>query len=40
MLQNIPCTLVTGFLGSGKTTLINQLIATKPLAERWALLIN
>ena len=40
MLQNIPCTLVTGFLGSGKTTLINQLIATKPLGERWALLIN
>lgn len=40
MLQNIPCTLVTGFLGSGKTTLINQLIATKPTGERWALLIN
>ena len=40
MLQNIPCTLVTGFLGSGKTTLINQLIATKPIGERWALLIN
>ena len=40
ILQNIPCTLVTGFLGSGKTTLINQLIATKPTDERWALLIN
>jgi G3E family GTPase len=40
ILQNIPCTLVTGFLGSGKTTLINQLIATKPADERWALLIN
>ena len=39
-LQNIPCTLVTGFLGSGKTTLINQLIATKPTDECWALLIN
>ena len=31
---------MTGFLGSGKTTLINQLIATKPIDERWALLIN
>ena len=40
MLQNIPCTLVTGFLGSGKTTLINQLIADKSTDERWALLIN
>ena len=40
ILQNIPCTLVTGFLGSGKTTLINQLIATKAADERWALLIN
>ncbi|MEJ6067400.1 GTP-binding protein [Psychrobacter sp. 16-Bac2893] len=38
--HNIPCTLVTGFLGAGKTTLINQLIATKPIDERWALLIN
>ena len=31
---------MTGFLGSGKTTLINQLIASKPTDERWALLIN
>jgi len=38
--RNIPCTLVTGFLGSGKTTLINQLIADKYTDERWALLIN
>ena len=38
--RNIPCTLVTGFLGSGKTTLINQLIADKSTDERWALLIN
>lgn len=40
LIQNIPCTLVTGFLGAGKTTLINQLLATKPHDERWALLIN
>jgi G3E family GTPase len=31
---------VTGFLGAGKTTVINQLLASKPNDERWALLIN
>ena len=40
IFQNIPCTLVTGFLGAGKTTVINQLLATKPTDECWALLIN
>ncbi|WP_320158555.1 GTP-binding protein [Psychrobacter sp. NZS113] len=40
IFQNIPCTLVTGFLGAGKTTVVNQLLATKPTDERWALLIN
>ena len=40
IFQNIPCTLVTGFLGAGKTTVINQLLTTKPIDERWALLIN
>ena len=40
IIQNIPCTLVTGFLGSGKTTVINQLLSSKPSDERWALLIN
>lgn len=40
IFQNIPCTLVTGFLGAGKTTIINQLLASRPSDERWALLIN
>ena len=40
IFQNTPCTLVTGFLGAGKTTVINQLLASKPDDERWALLIN
>ncbi|MGP9667475.1 CobW family GTP-binding protein [Psychrobacter sp. AOP31-A1-22] len=40
IFQNIPCTLVTGFLGAGKTTVINQLLTTKSTDERWALLIN
>ena len=39
-IHNVPCTLVTGFLGAGKTTLINRLLATKVPDARWALLIN
>lgn len=35
-----PTTIITGFLGAGKTTLINQLIHHKACNERWALLIN
>lgn len=35
-----PTTLVTGFLGAGKTTLINALLAHKPTHEKWAFLIN
>lgn len=31
---------MTGFLGAGKTTVINQLLAIKHADERWALLIN
>lgn len=38
--NNIPCTLVTGFLGSGKTSLINQLLQYKSTDEKWGLLIN
>lgn len=40
IIKSTPCTLITGFLGSGKTTLINQLLSFKPSTERWALLIN
>lgn len=32
--------LITGFLGSGKTTLIRQLLAQKPEHEKWAVLVN
>lgn len=39
-LANIPVHLITGFLGSGKSTLIHHLIAQKPPGERWAVLIN
>ena len=39
-LSTIPVHLFTGFLGSGKTTLIRRLIEQKPEEERWAVLIN
>lgn len=32
--------LITGFLGSGKTTSILHLLANKPAEEKWAVLVN
>ncbi|MEO6697859.1 MAG: GTP-binding protein [Paraperlucidibaca sp.] len=32
--------LVTGFLGAGKTSLISRWMAAKPVAERWAIVVN
>lgn len=40
MLKQIPTTIITGFLGSGKTTALNHLLGLKPATERWAVLIN
>ncbi len=39
-LANVPVHLITGFLGSGKSTLIHRLIDQKPAGERWAVLVN
>ncbi|MFC3285205.1 CobW family GTP-binding protein [Litchfieldella rifensis] len=36
----IPVHVITGFLGSGKSTLIRHLVAHKPHEERWAIVIN
>lgn len=36
----VPVHIITGFLGSGKTTLIHSLIEQKPVDERWAILVN
>ncbi len=39
-IKNLPTNIITGFLGSGKTTAINHLLAHKPAEERWAVLVN
>ncbi|MEQ6888218.1 GTP-binding protein [Halomonas sp. CS7] len=39
-LSAIPVHLLTGFLGSGKSSLIRRLIEQKPADERWAVVIN
>lgn len=36
----IPTNVITGFLGVGKTTAIQHLLANKPDNERWAVLVN
>ncbi|MFT6925335.1 MAG: G3E family GTPase [Psychromonas sp.] len=40
MKKEIPCHLIAGFLGSGKTTFIKQLLSYKPSDEKWAVLVN
>ncbi|MCR6653919.1 MAG: GTP-binding protein [Cellvibrionaceae bacterium] len=39
-MQSIPTNIITGFLGTGKTTTILQLLQNKPATERWAVLVN
>lgn len=38
--RSIPTNIITGFLGVGKTTAINGLLANKPEGESWAILVN
>lgn len=40
MANKIRTNIVTGFLGTGKTTTILQLLKNKPADERWAVLVN
>lgn len=40
MSKPVPAWVVTGPLGSGKTTLIAQWLAAKPPAENWVVLLN
>lgn len=36
----LPTHLITGLLGSGKTTTLRQLLQQKPVHERWGIIIN
>lgn len=38
--DRVNTNIITGFLGVGKTTLIQQLLKHKPAHERWAVLVN
>ncbi|KKL52563.1 hypothetical protein LCGC14_2284220, partial [marine sediment metagenome] len=38
--KRVKTNVITGFLGVGKTTAIQALLANKPQNERWAVLIN
>ncbi len=38
--ERIPTNLIVGFLGSGKTTAIKQLIDRRPSGEKWSIFIN
>jgi G3E family GTPase len=40
MKKEIPCHIVAGFLGAGKSTFIKQLLSYKPSDEKWAVLVN
>ncbi|MHA6729317.1 cobalamin biosynthesis protein CobW [Devosia sp. A369] len=40
MTTKIPTTVITGFLGAGKTTLVRHLLAHAPKGKRIALIIN
>jgi G3E family GTPase len=40
MRNPIPTNVITGFLGTGKTSAILDLLARKPAAEKWAVLVN
>ena len=39
-ISQVPTNIITGFLGVGKTTVIQKLLSRKPLEERWAVLVN
>lgn len=40
MKKEIPCHLVAGFLGAGKSSFIKELLSYKPVDEKWAVLVN
>ena len=40
IIQAVPTHIITGFLGSGKTTVLRHLLTQKPENEVWAVLMN
>ncbi|MGL6258745.1 CobW family GTP-binding protein [Vibrio sp. WXL210] len=40
MSSRVPTNIITGFLGTGKTTTILSLLKNKPTEENWAVLVN
>ena len=40
LIQNVPTSIITGFLGVGKTTAILNLLRSKPAEQKWAVLVN
>lgn len=40
MSKRVPTNIITGFLGTGKTTTILNLLKNKPENENWAVLVN
>ena len=39
-IESVPTNIISGFLGVGKTTAIQNLLNQKPKYERWAVLVN
>jgi len=39
-ITKVPTNIITGFLGTGKTSTILQLLSRKSKGERWAVLVN
>lgn len=39
-VENVPVTVITGFLGVGKTTAMLDIFQHRPDGERWAILVN
>ena len=39
-IANVPTSIISGFLGVGKTTAIRNLLSQRPKNERWAVLVN
>ncbi|QBG47649.1 GTP-binding protein [Verrucomicrobia bacterium S94] len=39
-IHRVPTNIITGFLGTGKTSAILHLLKNKPPSEKWAVLVN